>query len=30
MVLELQGLSCISLEQAPSPKKQIASTRSFG
>ncbi|QKV55707.1 Y-family DNA polymerase [Comamonas antarctica] len=29
-VLELQGLSCISLEQAPPPKKQIASTRSFG
>ena len=29
-VLELQGISCISLEQAPPPKKQIASTRSFG
>lgn len=29
-VLELQGMSCISLEQAPPPKKQIASTRSFG
>lgn len=29
-VLELQGMSCITLEQAPPPKKQIASTRSFG
>lgn len=29
-VRELQGLSCISLEQAPPPKKQIACTRSFG
>ena len=29
-VLELQGTSCIELEFAPSPKKQIACTRSFG
>jgi DNA polymerase V len=29
-VRELQGLSCIALEDAPSPKKEIASTRSFG
>ena len=29
-VRELQGMSCISLEQAPPPKKQIACTRSFG
>jgi DNA polymerase V len=29
-VRELQGISCISLEQAPPPKKQIAVTRSFG
>lgn len=29
-VRELQGMSCISLEQAPAPKKQIACTRSFG
>src|SRR5690606_35471712 len=29
-VRELQGVSCISLELAPQPKKQIACTRSFG
>lgn len=29
-VRELQGVSCISLELAPAPKKQIACTRSFG
>lgn len=29
-VHELQGVSCISLEQAPPPKQQIACTRSFG
>lgn len=29
-VRELQGVSCISLEQAPAPKQQIACTRSFG
>lgn len=29
-VRELQGTSCIALEQAPPPKKQIACTRSFG
>ena len=29
-VRELQGDGCISLEDAPSPKKQIACTRSFG
>lgn len=29
-VRELQGEACISLEDAPSPKKQIACTRSFG
>ena len=29
-VRELQGISCITLEQAPPPKKQIACTRSFG
>ena len=29
-VRELQGVSCIPLEFAPSPKKQIACTRSFG
>lgn len=28
-VLELQGVSCIELEQAPPPKQQIACTRSF-
>lgn len=29
-VRELQGVSCISMELAPPPKKQIACTRSFG
>lgn len=29
-VRELQGISCISLEQAPAPKQQITCTRSFG
>lgn len=29
-VRELQGTSCIPLEDAPSPKKEIACTRSFG
>lgn len=29
-VRELQGASCIPLEQAPAPKQQIACTRSFG
>lgn len=29
-VRELQGVSCITLELAPPPKKQIACTRSFG
>ena len=29
-VRELQGVSCISLETAPTAKKQIACTRSFG
>ena len=29
-VRELQGQACISLEDAPPPKKQIAHTRSFG
>ena len=29
-VRELQGTSCISLDQAPAPKQQIACTRSFG
>lgn len=29
-VRELQGISCISLDQAPAPKQQIACTRSFG
>lgn len=29
-VRELQGVSCIPLELAPPPKKQIACTRSFG
>ena len=29
-VLELQGVSCISMDLAPSPKRQIACTRSFG
>jgi len=29
-LLELQGVSCLSLEQAPAPKKSIVSSRSFG
>jgi DNA polymerase V len=29
-VRELQGMSCIDLEDAPAPKKEIACTRSFG
>ena len=29
-VLELRGISCLPLEEAPQPKKQIAVTRSFG
>lgn len=29
-VLELQGVSCIELENAPAPKQEIACTRSFG
>ncbi len=29
-VMELQGVSCIELEQAPPTKKQIISSRSFG
>ena len=29
-VRELQGLSCIALEEQPTPKKEIACTRSFG
>lgn len=29
-VRELQGINCISLEEAPAPKQQIACTRSFG
>ena len=29
-VMELQGISCIELEQACQPKKQIISSRSFG
>jgi len=29
-VRELQGLPCIDLDDAPSPKKEIACTRSFG
>ena len=29
-VLELRGASCLELEQAPSPKKQIVTSRSFG
>jgi DNA polymerase V len=29
-VLELRGISCLPLEEAPQPKKQIACTRSFG
>lgn len=29
-VRELQGMACIAFEDAPAPKKEIASTRSFG
>jgi DNA polymerase V len=29
-VLELQGTSCVELDSAPPPKRQIACTRSFG
>ena len=29
-VRELQGLSCIALDEQPTPKKEIACTRSFG
>lgn len=29
-VRELQGISCIVMDQSPSPKKEIACTRSFG
>ncbi|MBU3845590.1 MAG: Y-family DNA polymerase [Candidatus Acinetobacter avistercoris] len=29
-VMELQGISCIELENAPPPKKQIVASRSFG
>ncbi|MBV7539843.1 Y-family DNA polymerase [Acidovorax sp. sic0104] len=29
-VRELQGMQCITLDEAPEPKKQIACTRSFG
>lgn len=29
-VMELQGISCIELEEAPPPKKQIVASRSFG
>ena len=29
-VLELQGVSCIDLDEVPAPKQQIACTRSFG
>ena len=29
-VRELQGISCIALDDAPAPRKEIASTRSFG
>jgi DNA polymerase V len=29
-LLELQGISCLSLEHAPAPKKSIVSSRSFG
>jgi DNA polymerase V len=29
-VLELRGISCIPMEEAPAPKQQIAVTRSFG
>jgi len=30
IVLELRGISCIPLEEMPSPKKQIMTSRSFG
>lgn len=30
MVLELRGVSCLPLEEAPQPKKQIIASRSFG
>jgi len=30
MVLELRGIPCIPLDEAPSPKKEIVSSRSFG
>ena len=30
MVMELQGISCIPLEELPPPKKQIMTSRSFG
>ena len=30
MVMELRGISCIPLEEAPPPKKGIVSSRSFG
>lgn len=29
-VLELQGISCLQLEDAPAPKQQIVASRSFG
>lgn len=29
-VLELQGFSCIQLEEAPAPKKSVVSSKSFG
>jgi len=29
-VAELQGTSCLKLEQVPSPKKQVVTSRSFG
>ena len=29
-VLELQGISCLQLEDAPTPKQQIVASRSFG
>ena len=30
MVLELRGVSCLPLEEAPPPRKQIVTSRSFG
>jgi len=30
IVMELNGISCIALEEMPSPKKQILTSRSFG